>query len=189
MVELLLLAAALSADNFAVSIGYGSCRTRISLRVAALLNGFCSAALVLSAQFGKRLLQSADPKWGTRVGAGCFFLMGSIRIWDDWKKRRKEKRELPEKRPEKEESQERRIGPTEFCLLALSMSMDGIISGVFASDLPVTADQIFFVSFAVGMAAMYGGYAVGRKTRQKNGETGALFGGLLFYALTVLKFI
>ena len=30
MVELLLLAAALSADNFAVSIGYGSSNTRIS---------------------------------------------------------------------------------------------------------------------------------------------------------------
>ena len=189
MVELLLLAAALSADNFAVSIGYGSSRTRISIQMAALLNGFCSAALVLSAQFGKRLLQSADPKWGTRVGAGCFFLMGSIRIWDGWKKRRKEKCELPEKRPEKEKRQERRIGPAEVCLLAFSMSLDGIISGVFASDLPVTAGQIFFVSFAVGMTAMYGGYAVGRKARQKSGETGALFGGFLFYVLAVLKFI
>ena len=73
MVELLLLAAALSADNFAVSIGYGSNNTRISPGMTALLNLFCSAALVASAQFGKRFLQSAGPEWGTRVGAGCFF--------------------------------------------------------------------------------------------------------------------
>ena len=57
MVELLLLAAALSADNFAVSIGYGSSNTRISPGMMALLNLFCSAALVASAQFGKRHLQ------------------------------------------------------------------------------------------------------------------------------------
>mgnify|MGYP006993485110 CR=1 FL=1 len=41
MVELLLLAAALSADNFAVSIGYGSSNTRISPGMTALLNLFC----------------------------------------------------------------------------------------------------------------------------------------------------
>ena len=86
MVELLLLAAALSADNFAVSIGYGSSNTRISPGMTALLNLFCSAALVASAQFGKRFLQSAGPEWGTRVGAGCFFLMGTLKIFEELRK-------------------------------------------------------------------------------------------------------
>lgn len=67
MVELLLLAAALSADNFAVSIGYGSSNTRISPGMTALLNLFCSAALVASAQFGKRFRSPQDrngePEW------------------------------------------------------------------------------------------------------------------------------
>mgnify|MGYP000332090999 FL=1 len=92
MVELLLLAAALSADNFAVSIGYGSSNTRISPGMTALLNLFCSAALVASAQFGKRFLQSAGPEWGTRVGAGCFFLMGTLKIFEELRKRRRKKR-------------------------------------------------------------------------------------------------
>lgn len=91
MVELLLLAAALSADNFAVSIGYGSSNTRISLGMTALLNLFCSAALVASAQFGKRFLQSAGPEWGTRVGAGCFFLMGTLKIFEELRKTQKKK--------------------------------------------------------------------------------------------------
>ena len=91
MVELLLLAAALSADNFAVSIGYGSSNTRISPGMTALLNLFCSAALVASAQFGKRFLQSAGPEWGTRVGAGCFFLMGTLKIFEELRKRRRKK--------------------------------------------------------------------------------------------------
>ena len=150
MVELLLLAAALSADNFAVSIGYGSSNTRISPGMTALLNLFCSAALVASAQFGKRFLQSAGPEWGTRVGAGCFFLMGTLKIFEELRKRR-------------------------------------IVSGVFAADLPVTGGQIFFASFAVGMAAMYAGTAIGKKTGQKNGGNGALFGGILFYLLAFLK--
>ena len=169
MVELLLLAAALSADNFAVSIGYGSSNTRISPGMTALLNLFCSAALVASAQFGKRFLQSAGPEWGTRVGAGCFFLMGTLKIFEELRKRR------------------RQLHPLEFGLLAVSMSVDGIVSGVFAADLPVTGGQIFFASFAVGMAAMYAGTAIGKKTGQKNGGNGALFGGILFYLLAFLK--
>lgn len=97
MVELLLLAAALSADNFAVSIGYGSSNTRISPGMTALLNLFCSAALVASAQFGKRFLQSAGPEWGTRVGAGCFFLMGTLKIFEELRKRRRKSRETRSK--------------------------------------------------------------------------------------------
>ena len=145
MVELLLLAAALSADNFAVSIGYGSSNTRISPGMTALLNLFCSAAL---------------------------------------RKRRRKKQGKPEARLEHLEKQ---LHPLEFGLLAVSMSVDGIVSGVFAADLPVTGGQIFFASFAVGMAAMYAGTAIGKKTGQKNGGNGALFGGILFYLLAFLK--
>lgn len=140
MVELLLLAAALSADNFAVSIGYGSSNTRISPGMTALLNLFCSAALVASAQFGKRFLQSAGPEWGTRVGAGCFFLMGTLKIFEELRKRRRKKQGKPETRLEHLEKQ---LHPLEFGLLAVSMSVDGIVSGVFAADLPVTGGQIF----------------------------------------------
>ena len=167
MVELLLLAAALSADNFAVSIGYGSSNTRISPGMTALLNLFCSAALVASAQFGKRFLQSAGPEWGTRVGAGCFFLMGTLKIFEELRKRRRKKQGKPEARLEHLEKQ---LHPLEF-----------------AADLPVTGGQIFFASFAVGMAAMYAGTAIGKKTGQKNGGNGALFGGILFYLLAFLK--
>ena len=184
MVELLLLAAALSADNFAVSIGYGSSNTRISPGMTALLNLFCSAALVASAQFGKRFLQSAGPEWGTRVGAGCFFLMGTLKIFEELRKRRRKKQGKPEARLEHLEKQ---LHPLEFGLLAVSTSVDGIVSGVFAADLPVTGGQIFFASFAVGMAAMYAGTAIGKKTGQKNGGNGALFGGILFYLLAFLK--
>ena len=97
MVELLLLAAALSADNFAVSIGYGSSNTRISPGMTALLNLFCSAALVASAQFGKRFLQSAGPEWGTRVGAGCFFLMGTLKIFEELRNAEEKSRETRSK--------------------------------------------------------------------------------------------
>lgn len=126
MVELFLLAAALSADNFAVSIGYGSSNTRISPGMTALLNLFCSAALVASAQFGKRFLQSAGPEWGTRVGAGCFFLMGTLKIFEELRKRRRKKQGKPETRLEHLEKQ---LHPLEFGLLAVSMSVDGIVSG------------------------------------------------------------
>ena len=131
MVELLLLAAALSADNFAVSIGYGSSNTRISPGMTALLNLFCSAALVASAQFGKRFLQSAGPEWGTRVGAGCFFLMGTLKIFEELRKRRRKKQGKPEARLEHLEKQ---LHPLEFGLLAVSMSVDGIVSGGSSGD-------------------------------------------------------
>ena len=184
MVELLLLAAALSADNFAVSIGYGSSNTRISPGMTALLNLFCSAALVASAQFGK---DSAVRRTGMGNQSGCgraFFLMGTLKIFEELRKRRRKKQGKPETRLEHLEKQ---LHPLEFGLLAVSMSVDGIVSGVFAADLPVTGGQIFFASFAVGMAAMYAGTAIGKKTGQKNGGNGALFGGILFYLLAFLR--
>ena len=119
MLELLLLTAALSTDNFAVSIGYGSSNTRISSGMTVLLNVFCSAALVASAQFGKSFLQFAEPEWGTRVCAGCFFLMGSLQMLRELKKRRRKKQ------GRKEESKGHRgkqISALEFGLLAVSMS-------------------------------------------------------------------
>ena len=63
MVELLLLAAALSADNFAVSIGYGSSNTRISPGMTALLNLFCSAVFLARLSLCEKL------SWRTRCSA------------------------------------------------------------------------------------------------------------------------
>ena len=49
--------------------------------MTALLNLFCSAALVASAQFGKRFLQSAGPEMGNQSGCGLLFLMGTLKIF------------------------------------------------------------------------------------------------------------
>lgn len=102
MVELFLLAAALSADNFAVSIGYGSSNTRISPGMTALLNLFCSAALVASAQFGKRFLQSAGPGMGNQGGGGLLFSYGNAENF-----RRTEK--TAEEKSREEQKQDRNI--------------------------------------------------------------------------------
>ena len=111
--------------------------------------------------------------------------MGTLKIFERTEKTQKEKKQgKPEARLE---TSGKTAPPLEFGLLAVSMSVDGIVSGVFAADLPVTGGQIFFASFAVGMAAMYAGTAIGKKTGQKNGGNGALFGGILFYLLAFLK--
>ena len=60
----------------------------------------CIRDRVASAQFGKRFLQSAGPEWGTRVGAGCFFLMGTLKIFEELRKRRRKKQGKPEARLE-----------------------------------------------------------------------------------------
>ena len=86
-----------------------------------------------------------------------------IELFEELRKRRRKKQGRTEARPEHLEKQ---LHPLEFGLLAVSMSVDGIVSGVFAADLPVTGGQIFFASFAVGMAAMYAGTAMGRKTAE-----------------------
>ena len=94
MVELFLLAAALSADNFAVSIGYGSSNTRISPGMTALLNLFCSAALVASAQFGKRISAVRRTGMGNRGwGRGVLFsLLGTLKIFEELRKTTEEKK-------------------------------------------------------------------------------------------------
>lgn len=121
---------------------------------------------------------------GNQSGCGLLFSYGNAENFRRTEKRRRKKQGKPEARLEHLEKQ---LHPLEFGLLAVSMSVDGIVSGVFAADLPVTGGQIFFASFAVGMAAMYAGTAIGKKTGQKNGGNGALFGGILFYLLAFLK--
>lgn len=121
---------------------------------------------------------------GNQSGCGLLFSYGNAENFRRTEKTQKKKQGKPEARLEHLEKQ---LHPLEFGLLAVSMSVDGIVSGVFAADLPVTGGQIFFASFAVGMAAMYAGTAIGKKTGQKNGGNGALFGGILFYLLAFLK--
>lgn len=121
---------------------------------------------------------------GNQSGCGLLFSYGNAENFRRTEKTQKKKAGKPEARLEHLEKQ---LHPLEFGLLAVSMSVDGIVSGVFAADLPVTGGQIFFASFAVGMAAMYAGTAIGKKTGQKNGGNGALFGGILFYLLAFLK--
>ena len=77
MVELLLLAAALSADNFAVSIGYGSSNTRISPGMTALLNLFCSAALVCFRAVWKKISAVRRTGMGNQSGCGLLFSYGN----------------------------------------------------------------------------------------------------------------
>ena len=121
---------------------------------------------------------------GNQSGCGLLFSYGNAENFRRTEKTQKKKAGKTEARLEHLEKQ---LHPLEFGLLAVSMSVDGIVSGVFAADLPVTGGQIFFASFAVGMAAMYAGTAIGKKTGQKNGGNGALFGGILFYLLAFLK--
>ena len=118
---------------------------------------------------------------GNQSGCGLLFSYGNAENFRRTEKTQKKKAGT------RLEHLEKQLHPLEFGLLAVSMSVDGIVSGVFAADLPVTGGQIFFASFAVGMAAMYAGTAIGKKTGQKNGGNGALFGGILFYLLAFLK--
>lgn len=77
---------------------------------------------------------------GNQSGCGLLFLMGTLKIFEELRKRRRKKQGKPETRLEHLEKQ---LHPLEFGLLAVSMSVDGIVSGVFAADLPVTGGQIF----------------------------------------------
>lgn len=79
MVELLLLAAALSADNFAVSIGYGSSNTRISPGMTALLNLFAVLPWLLPRSLEK-ISAVRRTGMGNQSGCGLLFLMGTLKI-------------------------------------------------------------------------------------------------------------
>ena len=121
---------------------------------------------------------------GNQSGCGLLFSYGNA---ENFRRTEKTQKKKAGKTRSKTGTSGKTAPPLEFGLLAVSMSVDGIVSGVFAADLPVTGGQIFFASFAVGMAAMYAGTAIGKKTGQKNGGNGALFGGILFYLLAFLK--
>lgn len=77
---------------------------------------------------------------GNQSGCGLLFSYGNAENFRRTEKTQKKKQGKPEARLEHLEKQ---LHPLEFGLLAVSMSVDGIVSGVFAADLPVTGGQIF----------------------------------------------
>ena len=77
MVELLLLAAALSADNFAVSIGYGSSNTRISPGMTALLNLFLQCCPGCFRAVWKKISAVRRTGMGNQSGCGLLFSYGN----------------------------------------------------------------------------------------------------------------
>ena len=117
--------------------------TRISPGMTALLNLFLQCCPgCFRAVWKKDFCSPQDRNGGTKWVRAAFFLMGTLKIFEELRKRRRKKQGKPEARLEHLEKQ---LHPLEFGLLAVSMSVDGIVSGVFAADLPVTGGQIFFL--------------------------------------------
>ena len=91
MVELLLLAAALSADNFAVSIGYGSSNTRISPGMTALLNLILQCCPGCFRAVWKKISAVRRTGMGNQSGCGLLFSYGNAENFRRTEKTQKKK--------------------------------------------------------------------------------------------------
>ena len=141
IIEVILLAAALSADSFTASVSYGLACIRIGFFRSLLISLVCSAFLLASVILAD-IAEDCIPKMLTTFGSfGILFVTGLIKLLQ---------------KPDNTEPIQLSLPKT--ILFAVSMSLDGVAAGFGAglaaedgiAALAITAPVITFLTVYIG---------------------------------------
>ena len=133
MVELLLLAAALSADNFVSKHRIWKQQYENFTRHDGAAESVLQCCPGCFRAVWKKISAVRRTGMGNQSGCGLLFSYGNAENF-----RRTEKTQKKKSRENQKQDWniwKKQLHPLEFGLLAVSMSVDGIVSGVFAADL------------------------------------------------------
>ena len=165
LAEAFFIAAALSLDAFAVSFSYGASRIRLPLLSAIVIDLVCSSGIGLSLLLGY-LLKGSIPVWITT--AVCFFtllLLGIYKLLTGI---------LPPNRPSRhtdpnyvDADHSQSISPSEACLLAAALSLDGCAAGFGTAMGDICIPAVFFFSLLTEGVAVLSGFYLGKHTAKK----------------------
>ena len=86
IVQLFLLAAALSVDALLASFAYGSRKIRIPIKSVLLISLICSSILGLTLLLGTQIALFFDERVAVWFAFGILFILGTIRIFDSFLK-------------------------------------------------------------------------------------------------------
>lgn len=175
--EGILLLIALSMDSFIISFAYGISKCKPSIGIVLMMNLICSlmfgAALFIGSALGNWI-----PSWITQKI--CFlvlFIMGSYKLYSSWKQKDTDTQDKT-----------KAISWGEGAILAVALSMDGVVVGVGAGLLYTYKWILTICSYFTGLGGMMLGWHLGFKSRTFFSKDISWISGvcLLFLALRTI---
>ena len=165
LLEAFCIAAALSMDAFAVSFSYGAAGIRMPLLSILVIDVVCSSGIGLSLLLGS-LLRGSIPVWITT--AICFFtlfLLGIYKLLTGILPPNRTSRHTDPNYVDADHSQS--ISPSEACLLAAALSLDGCAAGFGTAMGSICVPAVFLFSLLTEGIAVLLGFHLGKHAARK----------------------
>jgi putative sporulation protein YtaF len=190
------LAAAVSADAFAASFGYGVNKVKIPLSSVHVINIICASLLAAALFLGSVSRAVLPPAAAAWIGFSILFILGVLRLFDSFIKRLIKSGKLFGRikfklfslnfilhiyaNPEQADIDASRIlSPKEAIYLAIALSLDGLSVGFGAglsgaSPIPAIGLSLIFCFLAVVSGAYLGKRVAEKLTLELSWLSGAL---------------
>ena len=176
--EIIILAAALSVDAFAVSFSYGLNRTRLPLSSILILTCLSVFSLSVSLLAGRFLHGLLPEKPAAAFRFLILFLLGVFKLLDSSSKGRAEAAD---------KNRDDRLSPLEALPLGAALSVDSLGVGIGAGIAPSWFLPTLTVSFLLGIGAILAGSFLGQRLSLRSSCRFDWLGGLLLILLAFLK--
>lgn len=203
--EALLLVLAISTDAFAAALAYGTRKIHIPVLSAVTISGICSGILLLSLLLGGIIRPALPDGLTAGLGFAILFLLGFVKLFDSSIKAYIRRHQKLNKRirfsfcslkfiltvyadpSEADQDASRVLSPLEAASLAVALSLDGLAAGVGAGFSSFSWLGMLLLSFGISLAAVGGGYVIGRHLAEKSQVDLSWLGGLLLILLAFMK--
>lgn len=205
--EALLLVIALSLDTFTACFAFGIDRIRVPFTSAVMINVIGSGLLLLSLLCGSLIRTYVAPSSGITayISFAILLTIGVIRLLDVPLKhliRRLQRARLKKRNgicrfilaiyadsQEADVNRSKSISVKEAVTLSIALSIDSVAAGLSAGMIQLNVWIVFLLAFVFGMAAVFGGYLIGKRVAAMTSIDLSWAGGVLLIALAVLRLV
>ena len=154
LLEIFMLASALSVDAFAVSFSYGMNRIKIPASSVLILASISSLTLAVSLSAGNLLSRFLTEHLAGPISFLILFFLGIIKLFDQSGKEQAERAN---------KDHDNLLSASEAIPLGAALSIDSIAAGIGAGFFPSHLAGTILASFFMGIAAILSGSLLGRK--------------------------
>ncbi len=178
ILEIIVLAAALSVDTFSASFAYGMGRIRIPAASIGILAAISSLTLAVALLAGNLLSGLLPQSLTNDISFLILFILGIIKLFDKSCKKQAE---------QANKDKDNILSPAEAFPLGAALSIDSVAAGIGAGVSPAHIIATILATFLMGIAAILGGSFLGRAVSRHSDANLCWISGVLLIVLAFMK--
>lgn len=178
LLEIFMLASALSIDTFAASFAYGMSRIKIPAASVLILASISSLTLAVSLSAGNLLSHFLPETLTGSISFLILFFLGIIKLFDS---------SFKEQAEQANKNHDDRLSASEAIPLGAALSIDSIAAGIGAGFFPSHLAGTILASFFMGISAILLGSFLGRKISRYTDTNLCWICGVLLIILAFMK--